>query len=89
MKTIYSVQVTRNCESNSIFTSDNETEARKFFDNEAQKLSANTPADITGWDDSDLAWGDVYCLELTSTTVDDDDYLLDCDTLAYTDYYYL
>ena len=39
MKTIYSVQMTMKCESNSIFTSDNETEARKFFDNESQKLT--------------------------------------------------
>lgn len=89
MKTIYSVQMTMKCESNSIFTSDNETEARKFFDNEAQKLSANTPADVTGWSDGDRAWSDVYFVELIKTTVDDDDYLLDCDTLASTDYFYL
>ena len=89
MKTLYSVQMTMKCESNSIFTSDTETEARKFFDNEAQKLSADTPADVTGWDDGDLAWGDVYFVELIKTTVDDDDSPLDCETLASTDYYYL
>ena len=89
MKTIYSVQITMKCESNSIFTSDNETEARAFFDNEAQKLSANTPADVTGWSDEDRAWSDVYCLELVITTVDDDDYPIDRETLAYTDYFYL
>ena len=89
MKTIYSVQMTMKCEINSIFTSDNETEARKFFENEAQKLSAITPADVTGWGDEDRAWSDVYCLELSRTTVDDDDYPLDCETLASTDYFYL
>ena len=89
MKTNYSVQMTMKCESNSIFTSDNETEARKFFDNEAQKLSANAPADVTGWSDEDRAWGDVYFVELIKTTWDNDDYPLDCETLAYTDYFYL
>ena len=89
MKTIYSVQVTTKCESNSIFTSDNETEARAFFDNEAQKLSANTPADVTGWSDEDRAWSDVYFIELIKATVDDDNYPLDCETLASTDYFYL
>lgn len=89
MKTIYSVQVTTNCESNSIFTSNNETEARAFFDKKARKLYRNTPAGIKGWDDGDFAWGDVYFVELIKTTLDDDDYLLDCETLAYTDYFYL
>lgn len=89
MKTIYSVQITTNCESDSIFTSNNETEARAFFDKEVQKLSANTPADITGWDDGDLAWGNVYFVELVKATADDDDYPLDCETLEHTDYFYL
>lgn len=89
MQTIYSVQITTNCESNSIFTSNNETEARAFFDKKAQKLYRNTPADITGWDDSDLAWSNVYFVELIKTTLDDDDYLLDYETLEHTDYFYL
>lgn len=89
MQTIYSVQITTNCESNSIFTNNNETEARAFFDNKAQKLYRNTPADITGWDYGDLAWGDVYFVELIKTTLDDDNCPLDCETLASTDYFYL
>ena len=89
MKTIYLVQVTTKCDSNSIFTSDNETEARAFFDKEAQKLSANTPADVTGWSDDDRAWGEFYFVELIKSTWDDDDCLLDCETLKNTDYFYL
>lgn len=89
MKTIYTVNLTTNVESNPIcpeFTS--EAEARAFFEQEKTKLAANAPADITGWQDHDQAWSQVYQLELIKITIDEDGDVDNMDTLAYTDYYY-
>lgn len=90
MKTIYTVNYTGNVESHSIspeFTS--ETEARAFFEKEKEKLAANTPADTTGWQDHDQAWSRVYHLELTKTTIDEEDgYIEDMEAIDSTDYYY-
>ena len=47
MKQIFSVRYTRpTVESNEIFASENEQEARTFFEDEKKKLSANEPVDI-------------------------------------------
>ena len=89
MKKIYTVNYTNNVESHSIspeFTL--ETEARAFFEKEKEKLAANTPADTTGWQDHDQAWSQVYQLELTKMTTDDDGEVENMEVLAETDYYY-
>lgn len=89
MKTIYTVNYTTHVDSNPIKDAFNSIdEARAFFENEKEKLSANTPADTTGWQDNDQAWGDVYMLELTETTIDDDGDIEDMVALDSTDYYY-
>ncbi|WP_304953018.1 hypothetical protein [uncultured Alistipes sp.] len=90
MKTIYTVNYTNKVESHSIspeFSS--EAEARAFFEKEKEKLAVNTPADITGWQDHDQAWSRVYQLELTKTTIDEEDgYIEDMVALDSTQYYY-
>ncbi len=89
MKTIYTINATMKSESNPISPIFNsEAEARTFFEQEKEKLAANTPADITGWQDNDQAWADVYQLELTKTTIDEDGDVEDIETLESTDYYY-
>lgn len=89
MKTIYTINYTTRVESHPMrdaFGSINE--ARAFFESEKEKLSANTLADTTGWEDSDQAWGDVYLLELVETTIDDDGDIEDMVEIDSTDYYY-
>lgn len=89
MKTIYTVNLTTKTESNPIspeFAS--EAEARGFFEQEKEKLARTTPADITGWQDNDQAWSQVYFLELVKITIDDDGNAEDIEALEPTDYYY-
>lgn len=91
MKQIFSVRYTRpTVESNEIFASENEQEARAFFEDEKKKLSANEPADISGWMEYDTAWAQVYCVELCRITVDEEDgYVEDMETLDETDFYWM
>lgn len=89
MKTIYTVNYTDNVESHPIspeFTT--EAEARAFFEQEKEKLSVNTPADTTGWTDTDQAWSQVYFVELVKITIDDEGDMENMETLAATEYYY-
>lgn len=89
MKTIYTVNYTDNVESHPIspeFTT--ESEARSFFEQKKEKLATTTPADTTGWQDHDRAWSQVYQLELTKTTFDEDGDVEDIEALETTEYYY-
>lgn len=88
MKQIFSVRYTRpTVESNEIFASENEQEARTFFEDEKK---ANEPVDISGWMENDTAWTQVYCVELCRITVDEEDgYVEDMETLDETEYYWL
>lgn len=89
MRTIYSVNLTTKTESTSIFTTENEQEARERFESEKSNLSKNEPADITGWQDEDRARGDVYAVELVKLTIDDyDGEVENMETLAETGYYW-
>ena len=90
MKQIFSVRYTRpTVESNEIFASENEQEARTFFEDEKKKLSANEPVDISGWMDNAPAWPQVYCVELCRITVDEEDgYVEDMETLDETNFYW-
>ena len=90
MKQIFSVRYTRpTVESNEIFASENEQEARAFFEDEKKKLSANEPVDISGWTEYDTAWPQVYCVELCRITVDEEDgYVEDMETLDETNFYW-
>ncbi len=90
MKQIFSVRYTRpTVESNEIFASENEQEARAFFEDEKKQLSANEPVDISGWTEYDTAWPQVYCVELCRITVDEEDgYVEDMETLDETDFYW-
>lgn len=58
MKTIFSVNEAGYTESVSVFSSENEAEARDFFNKKKEYLSAFEPADISEWGDSDEAWRD-------------------------------
>ena len=49
MKTIFSVNEAGYTESVSVFSSENEAEARDFFNKKKESLSANEPADISEW----------------------------------------
>lgn len=62
MKTIFSVNEAGYTESVSVFSSENEAEARDFFNKKKESLSANEPADISEWSDNDAGWRDVYCV---------------------------
>lgn len=90
MKTIFSVNEAGYTESVSVFSSENEAEARDFFNKKKEYLSAFEPADISEWGDSDEAWRDVYCVELVKMVVDDEnnDYIIDGDQIDATPYYY-
>lgn len=91
MKTIYGVQMNFKTESKELFTSENENEAREFFkleNLEKKCLICSKPADTTGWQDEDRAWGYVYNVELYKLTFDEDDEIEDMDTLELTDYYW-
>lgn len=89
MKIIYSVLSTQKCDSFSLADFDNENDAREFFGNELKKCGK--PADISGWRYHDKAWSDVYFIELVKLTIDDedDDYLVDSETLSKSDYYWI
>lgn len=89
MKTIYTINVTDHTSSNSISPEFNsEAEARIFFENEKSKLANTEPADVSEWQDHDLAWKQVYQLELTKTTIDEDGDVDDIVAIESTDYYY-
>lgn len=90
MKTIFSVNEAGYTESVSVFSSENEAEARDFFNKKKEYLSAFEPADISEWGDSDEAWRDVYCVELVKMVVDDEnnDYIIYGDQIDATPYYY-
>ena len=64
MKTLFTVNEAGYTDSVSFFSSENEAEARDFFNKKKEYLSAFEPADISEWGDSDEAWRDVYCVEL-------------------------
>lgn len=91
MKQIFSVRNTRpTVESNEIFASENEQEARAFFEDEKKRLSANEPVNISGWMDNDTAWPRVYCIELCRIMVDEEDgYVENMETLDETEYYWM
>lgn len=90
MKTLFTVNEAGYTESVSVFSSENEAEARDFFNKKKEYLSAFEPADISEWGDSDEAWRDVYCVELVKMVVDDEnnDYIIDGDQIDATPYYY-
>ncbi|MCM1216534.1 MAG: hypothetical protein NC209_03980 [Alistipes sp.] len=86
--TVYTVNITDRTSSNAIFESANEAEAREFFENQKQQLSANTPADVTGWQDRDQAWASVYCVELTKNVLDEVGDIEEVEAIESTEYYY-
>ena len=89
MKTIYSVNITTKTESTPIFTTENEQEARARCEAEKANLAKNEAADITGWQDHDQAWGDVYTVELVKSTIDEyDGDVENMETLDETPYYW-
>lgn len=89
MKTIYQVRNNWRANESTIFESESREETETFFNKEAQRLAQDTPADITGWYDNNLAWGTVFCLEFEKIIIDDDGEIVDYETLATTDYYYV
>ena len=90
MKTLFTVNEAGSTDSVSVFSSENEVEARDFFNKKKEYLSAFEPADISEWGDSDEAWLDVYCVELVKMVVDDENngYIMDGDQIDVTPYYY-
>jgi hypothetical protein len=90
MKTLFTVNEAGYTDSVSFFSSENEAEARDFFNKKKEYLSAFEPADISEWGDSDEACRDVYCVELVKMVVDDEnnDYIIDGDQIDATPYYY-
>lgn len=65
MKTIFSVNEAGYTESVSVFSSENEAEARDFFNKKKEYLSAFEPADIS-------EWGDSYCYGGLALIYDED-----------------
>lgn len=88
MKTLFTVNEAGYTESVSVFSSGNEVEARDFFQQKKESLSANEPADVSEWSDNDAGWQDVYCVELIKMTTEDDGCLIDAEQLDTTPYYY-
>ena len=88
MKTLFTVNEAGYTDSVSVFSSENEVEARDFFLTKKESLSANEPADVSEWSDNDAGWQDVYCVELIKMTTEDDGYLIDAEQLDTTPYYY-
>lgn len=89
MKKNYGVFYTNNVESKAVFTTENETVAREFFEKEKRTLSTNTSVDVSVWDDNDQAWQYVYFVELIEMDIDDEGEIFDVERVDRTEYYYL
>lgn len=81
MKTIFSVRQENGTSVNidEIFSSENEEEAKGIFEKETALL---TPVDVKGWTDNDKAWGYMYRIMLDRMVIDEDDEIIEWDTLA-------
>jgi len=89
MNKMFSVNYTTRNGSSSVFSSSSYSEALRYFECEKEKLSLNTPADISGWGDSDKAWASVYFVELIEYVAAEDGDIVNIISLASTNYYYI
>lgn len=87
-RTIYRVQYTRHCEASPILETSDREAAEAEFAKQHDDYARNTPADTSGWGDSDQAWSNVFYIELIRIVLDEDGDIVDEETLAETPYYY-